>query len=168
MRINGAITLLAVGSLILSGCAKSAPATADSATASSTASTSFDENAARAQILANDSAFLRWMVAKHVDSAMVRYDPDVVALGTGKVVRGVPALRAFYTEGAKSNPRDATLQSDGVKFSNDHSMAWDYGTYSQTTDGPNGKPVKSNGTFLFVWKNVGGHWVIVAETSTSP
>jgi hypothetical protein len=65
---------------------------------------------------------------------MVRYDPDVVALGSGKVVRGAPAVLAFYTEDLKSNPREAILQSDGVKFSNDHSMAWDYGTFSQITD----------------------------------
>ncbi|MGZ3333211.1 MAG: YybH family protein [Gemmatimonadaceae bacterium] len=168
MRNTGGFTLLAVGSLFLSGCGKTVPAMADSATALSTATTSFDENAARAQILANDSAFVRWIMAKHVDSAMVRYDPDVVALGSGKVVRGAPAVRSFYTEGLKSNPREAMLQSDGVKFSNDHSMAWDYGTFSQITDAPNGKPVKSNGTFLFVWKNVGGRWVIVAETSTAP
>jgi outer membrane murein-binding lipoprotein Lpp len=67
MRNTGGITLLAVGSLLLSGCSKSAPATADSSTASSTTAGSFDENAARAQILAANSAFQRALQSKHVD-----------------------------------------------------------------------------------------------------
>jgi ketosteroid isomerase-like protein len=165
MRYTGRITLLAVGSLLLSGCSKSTPATADSATASSTATTSFDEKAASAQILANDSAFVRGMLTKHVDSVMMYYDPDVVSLGT-KVIKGTADLQKSYAEAVKSNPRDVTFQSGGVKFSNDHSMAWDYGTVTQTVDGPKGKPpVKSSGTYLNVWKNVGGRWMIVAEIS---
>ena len=165
MRNTGGFTLLAVGSLLLSGCSKSAPASADSATASSTATTSFDEKAASAQILANDSAFVRGMLTKHVDSVMMYYDPDVVSLGT-KVIKGTADLSKSYTEAVKSNPRDVTFQSGGVKFSNDHSMAWDYGTVTQTVDGPKGKlPVKSSGTYLNVWKNVGGRWMIVAEIS---
>ena len=59
MRNISGITLLSVGGLLLSGCGKSTPATADSATVSSTATTTFDEKAASAQILANDSAFVR-------------------------------------------------------------------------------------------------------------
>jgi ketosteroid isomerase-like protein len=165
MRYTGGITLLAAGGLLLSGCSRSTPATADSATASSAATTSFDEKTASAQILANDSAFVRGMLTKHVDSVMMYYDPDVVSLGT-KVIKGTADLRKSYTEAVKSNPRDVTFQSGGVKFSNDHSMAWDYGTVSQTVDGPNKKPVKSSGTYLNVWKNVGGRWMIVAEISS--
>jgi len=164
MRNISGITLLSVGGLLLSGCGKSTPATADSATVSSAATTSFDEKAASAQILANDSAFVRGMLTKHVDSVMMYYDPDVVSLGT-KVTKGTADLQRSYTEAVKSNPRDVTFQSGGVKFSNDHSMAWDYGTVSQTVDGPNKKPMKSSGTYLNVWKNVGGRWMIVAEIS---
>jgi ketosteroid isomerase-like protein len=170
------IALLAIGFCVLSGCNKSTPATADSAalpggtssstTNSSAASGSFDENAARAQILGADSAFLRAMASKNVDSLMVYYDPSVVSLGK-TAVNGTADLRKHYDEAVKSNQRDATFHSDGVNFSADHSMAWDYGTFSGTSDGPNGKPVKSTGTFLNVWKNVGGQWKIVAEISGS-
>ena len=166
MRINDAIALLAVGSLLLSGCSKSTPATADSSAPSSTATGSFDENAARAQILGADSAFVRALTSKNVDSLMVYYDPSVVSLGK-TAVKGTSDLRKSYTESVKTNPRDLTFQSGGVKFSDDHSMAWDYGTFSQTSDGPNGKPAKVSGTFLNVWKNVGGRWKIVAEISSS-
>ena len=169
MRSATAITLLAAGCLALCGCNKPTPATADSAAASSTASTSaapFDEVAARAQILGADSAFQRGMMGKHVDSLMVYYDPDVVSMGAGaKAAKGTSDVRAMYDKAVKTNPRDLTFHSDGVSFSADHSMAWDYGTYTQTADGPGGKPVKSAGNFLNVWKNVGGKWLIVAEIS---
>ncbi|MGH7605159.1 MAG: YybH family protein [Gemmatimonadaceae bacterium] len=168
---NSGVALLTIGFLLLSGCNKPTPATADSAgpsssVSSSTATGSFDENAARAQILGADSAFLRAMASKHVDSLMVYYDPSVVSLGK-TVVKGTSDLRKAYTQAVKSNSRDATFQSGGVNFSADHSMAWDYGTFRGTSDGPNGKPVKSSGTFLNVWKNVGGVWKIVGEISSS-
>ena len=164
MRNTGGIALLAVGSLLLSGCSKSTPATADSPTASSTTTGSFDENAARAQILAADSAFQRALQTKHVDSLMIYYDADVVSMSAGaKLVKGTTDLRTSYDKAVKSNPRDLSFQSGGVNFSNDHSMAWDYGTFSQTMDGPKGKPVKGSGSFVNVWKNVDGHWLIVAE-----
>ena len=98
---------------------------------------------------------------------MPYYDPDAVSLGT-KAVKGTADLRRSYDEAVKNPPRDVTFQSGGVNFSNDHSMAWDYGTVSQTAD-VKGKPVKTSGTYLNVWKNVGGRWMIVAEiSSTAP
>jgi ketosteroid isomerase-like protein len=167
MRNTGGM-ILAVGSLLLSGCNKPTPATADSATPASAAAASFDENAARAQILAADSAFVRGLTTKHVDSMMVYYDRDVVSIGEGmKPVTGTSDLRKSYNEVVKSNARDFTFESRGVHFSNDHSMAWDWATFGLTVDGPNGKPVKTIGSGLNVWKNVGGRWLIVAEISNS-
>jgi len=166
MRNHCAIALLAVGGLLSSGCNRPAPATADSSTPSSTTAGSFDEKAARGQILGNDSAYVRALVSKNVDSLMVYYDPSVVSLGK-TATKGTSDLRTSYNQAVKTNVRDLTFQSGGVNFSNDHSMAWDHGTFSQTSDGPNGKPVKTSGTFLNVWKNVGGQWKMVAEISSS-
>jgi len=159
--------MVVVGGLLLFGCNKSTPATADSAAVSSTAAATFDETAARAQILGADSAFQRALQSKHVDSLMVYYDPDVVSMGAGdKPVKGTTNLRASYDKSVKSNHRNLSFQSGGVNFSNDHSMAWDHGTFTETADGPNGKPVTHSGSFMNVWKNVGGKWLIVAEIGT--
>ena len=167
MRNTGAI-ILAAGSLLLSGCSRPTPATADSATASSTRAVSFDEKAARAQILGADSAYQRAMLSKNVDSLMIYYEPGVVSMSEGaKPVKGATDLRTAYNKAVKTNPRDLSFQSGGVSFSNDHSMAWDWGTFSGTSDGPNGKPVKGTGSFMNVWKNVGGRWFLVAEISNS-
>lgn len=167
MHSDGRFTMVAVGSLLLFGCSKPTPATADSAAASSTTATAFDESAARAQILGADSAFQRALQTKHVDSLMVYYDPDVVSMGAGdKPVKGTTDLRASYDKSVKANHRNLSFKSGGVNFSNDHTMAWDHGTFSETADGPNGKPVTHSGSFLNVWKNVGGKWLIVAEIGT--
>jgi ketosteroid isomerase-like protein len=167
MRNTRGIALLA-GSILLLGCSKTNSATSDSSSASSTTAGSFDENAARAQILAADSAYARDLQSKNLDSLMSYYDPTVVSLSEGmKAVRGTADLRKSYGQVIKSNPRDFSFQSGGVNFSNDHSMAWDYGTYSATMDGPKGKPVKGSGSFVNVWKNVGGRWLLVAEISNS-
>src|SRR5690242_917310 len=71
MREKRGIALVAVSAVFLVGCYKSTPATADSAAASSTTSgASFDRDAASAQILANDSTFVRGMMTKNVDTVM--------------------------------------------------------------------------------------------------
>jgi ketosteroid isomerase-like protein len=164
MRVSS-ITSVALLAVLSSSCYKGTNATADSAAASSTASgKSFDRNAASAQILANDSTFIRGMMAKNVDTVMCCYDNDAVSLGA-KPTKGVADLRKSYTEAVKANVKDVTFHSDGVNFSDDGSMAWDYGTFSQTAD-VKGKPTKQSGNFLNVWKNVGGKWKIVAEISS--
>ena len=166
MRDKRTIAFVAVLSVILFGCYKGTRATADSAAASSTAGgKTLDKDAARAQILANDSTFVRGIMAKNVDTVMCCYDNDAVSLGA-KTTKGVADLRKAYTEAVKVNARDVTFQSAGVNFSDDGSMAWDYGTYSQTVD-VKGKPTKQSGNFLNVWKHVDGKWKIAAEISTT-
>ena len=166
MRNAVAVTTVAAVSLFLLGCNKSTSASADTSASSSTASGSFDATAARAQILGADSAYVRALLAGNLDSLMVYYDGDVVSLGK-TIVKGKADLRDSYAKMMKSKPRALAFESGGVNFSDDHSMAWDYGSFSSTGDGPNGKPVKASGTFLNVWKNVGGNWRIVAEISSS-
>jgi len=165
-RASG-LGLLLVG-MIGAGCGKSAPASADSATPAGTTSATFDTNAARREILRADSAFVRALIAKNVDSLMPYYDPDVVSMSEGsKPVKGMGGLRSHYAEAITTNPRDLTFESEGVNFSGDGTMAWDYGTYEGTANDSKGKPVKVTGSFLSVWKRVGGRWVIVAEINNS-
>jgi len=171
MRSTGGIALLAVASFFLSGCSKPTPATADSATPGGGAAAtggSFDKKAASAEILGADSAFVRAMLAKNVDSLMPYYDESVVSMSEGtKAVKGLGPVRSAYNEAVKSAPQTLNFQSGGVNFSDDGTMAWDYGTLSSTAINAKGKPVTSYGNFLNVWKKVGGHWRIVAEISNA-
>ena len=99
---------------------------------------------------------------------MPYYDGSVVSMSEGtKAVKGPGDVRAAYNQAVRANPRDLTFESGGVNFSDDGTMAWDYGTYSSTANDAKGKPVKSSGNFLNVWKRVDGHWRIVAEISNS-
>ena len=168
MRNRGGILLLAVAGF-LSACNKSTPATADSAAvASGSNSASFDKTAARAEIIRADSAWLRHMMAKNVDSLMTYYAPDIISMSEGsKPVRGTGPLRAAYTEMVKMNLRDPAISSEGVEFSDDGTMAYDYANFSATVDGPSGKPMKWSGNALNVWKKIGGRWLMVAEISNS-
>jgi ketosteroid isomerase-like protein len=169
MRRSGGIVLAGIAGVFLFGCGKGTSATAASpATAASTASATLDKNAARAEILGADSAFVRAMMAKNVDSLMPYYDESVVSMSEGgKAVKGLGDVRASYNQAVKANPSNLSFQSGGVNFSDDGTMAWDYGTYSSAANDAKGKPVKSSGNFLNVWKKVGGHWRIVAEISNS-
>ena len=165
MRHTVNITVLALVSVCLSGCSKPTPATADSATPGGVVTAKFERDASRAEILGNDSAFVRAMLGKNVDSLMPYYDENAVSVSDGKSVKGTSSIRAAYNEAVKAPPRELTFSSDGVNFSDDGTMAWDYGTFSSTANDARGRRVKSTGTFLNVWKNVGGHWRIVAEIS---
>jgi ketosteroid isomerase-like protein len=171
MRRTGGVALVGIAGLFLVGCGKTTKATADSPAASSTASTtsaSFDRKAARAEILGADSAFVRATLAKNVDSLMPYYDESVVSMGEGgKAVKGLNDVRASYTRAVKSNTTGLDFESGGVNFSDDGTMAWDYGTYSSTMKDAKGKSVKSSGNFLNVWKRIGGHYRIVAEINNS-
>jgi ketosteroid isomerase-like protein len=169
MRSTGGVLLLAVVGVVLSGCNKSTSASADSAAVASSANgKSFDKDAARAEIMRADSAWVRLVQAKNVDSLMPYYASDVVSMSEGtKAVKGTRDLRSAYTEMVKANFRDLAINIDGVEFSDDGRMAYDHGSYSGTMDGPKGKPVKASGNYLNVWKKIGGRWLMVAEISNS-
>ena len=168
MRRVWGVGLLGLVGLVGAGCGKSTPATADSATPAGTTSSAFDKSAARREILRADSAFVRGLTGKSVDSLMPYYDPDVISMTEGtKPVKGMGSVRSSYAEAITANPRDMSFESGGVNFSDDGTMAWDYGTYDVTTTDSKGKPVKGTGSFMNVWKRVGGRWVIVAEINNS-
>src|SRR5437868_6514302 len=136
---TGSIVVLAAATVFMSGCNRSTSASADSATpaasSSATATSSFDRNAARAEILAADSAFVRAILAKHVDSLMPYYDESVVSMSEGgKAVKGLGDLRVSYTEAVKGNTTDITFQSGGVSVLDDGTMAGGHRTGRGTAE----------------------------------
>jgi ketosteroid isomerase-like protein len=161
--------MLAVVGLILSACNKATSASADSAAVASGGNgKSFDKATAAAEIMRADSAWLRFVQAKNVDSLMPYYAPEAVSMSEGsKAVKGTRDLRAAYAEMVKGNVRDMKFNIDKVDFSDDGTMAYDHGSYSGTMDGPKGKPVKFAGNYMNVWKKIGGRWVLMAEINNS-
>jgi uncharacterized protein (TIGR02246 family) len=164
LRILGGALLVAA---IVAGCSKKETyATADSGNAMATAAPA-DRGADVAMIVGLDSAWLRNVMAKNVDSIMTFYTSDAVSYGFGSSpASGTDQLRALYTEFVKSSVTDPKLNSNTVNFSEDGMMAYDHGTYSMTVTPPGGKATKENGAYLNVWRKVDGQWKLVAEMST--
>ncbi len=162
------ITLAIVAIASTVACNKSAKTPADSGVvaAPESAPAVMDQTAEAAKITAADSAWLRAVMGKHVDSLMVWYTPDAVSYGYGPTAVGTDQIRAQYTEMVKSTITNPKLISNTVKFSDDGSMAYDHGTYSLTMAPPGGKPANTSGAYLNVWRKVDGGWKIVVEMST--
>ena len=168
--MNGRIITLGMAAVISTvACNKSASSTGDTGmvAAPESAPAAVDRNADVTAIVKADSAWLRQVMAKNVDSLMTYYTPDAVSYGFGAApASGSDQVRAMYTEMVKSNITNPKLISNTVKFSDDGSMAFDHGTYAMTVTPPGGKPTNENGAYLNVWRKVDGQWKLVAEMST--
>ena len=164
--MQGRIIMLTLAAVLTAGCTKGASSTADTGMAATATAAPVDMKADEAAIVAADSAWMRGVMAKNVDSVMIWYTPDAVSFGFGPPAAGADQIRASYTEMVKSAMSDAKVLSNTVKFSDDGKMAYDYGTYSMTVTPPGGKPTKDTGGYLNVWRKVDGQWKLVAEMST--
>jgi uncharacterized protein (TIGR02246 family) len=154
-------------SCIITGCAKKASDTAtDTVTASAPAAVATDHSADAHTIIASDSAWMRNVIAKNVDSLMTYYAPEAVSYGFGAPASGTDQIRTEYTNMVKSTITIPKIDAGPVSFSNDGSMAFDHGIYSMTVTPPGGKASNSTGAYLNVWKKMNGQWKLVAEMST--
>ncbi|MEO5903031.1 MAG: nuclear transport factor 2 family protein [Gemmatimonadaceae bacterium] len=162
-RILGGLVVL---SIIAVSCTKK---DSDDATAASSATpaAATDHTADALAITQGDSAWLRGVMNKNVDSVMAFYTPDAVSYGFGVAPSsGTDQIRAEYTEMVKSTITNPRLSANTVKFSDDGSLAYDYGTYQMTVQPPGGKADNVSGAFLNVWRKVDGQWKLAAEMST--
>lgn len=126
-----------------------------------------DRTAEAAAIVKADSAWMRHVQSKNVDSVMSWYTPDAVSYGFGGApAAGTEQIRANYTEFVKATITDPKILTNTVKFSDDGNMAYDHGTYTMTVAQPGGKPARENGAYLNVWRKVDGQWKLVAEMGT--
>jgi len=99
---------------------------------------------------------------------MPYYDASVVSMSEGtKAVKGTSDVRASYNEAVKANPRDLTFQSGGVNFSDDGTMAWDYGTFSSTANDARVSPSNRPATSSTSGRRSAAIGAFVAEISNS-
>jgi uncharacterized protein (TIGR02246 family) len=149
----------------LAACSKS-DATADS-TQPASAPAATDHTADAAAILQLDSAWLRNVMAKNVDSVMTYYLPGALSYQAGSApAEGTDQLRASYVEMAKATVNSGKLNTNTVKFSDDGSVAYDHGTYTMTMTPPGGKPATMDGAYLNVWRRTDNGWKMDVEMST--
>ena len=112
---RASVLALACAGLVGLGCSKSTSATADSATPAGTTAKSFDKKAARAEILRGDSAFVRGLTSKNVDSLMPYYDPDVIYSFVALTDETVARIHEKYGPGhlVHHNPIGRTRGEEG-------------------------------------------------------
>jgi uncharacterized protein (TIGR02246 family) len=164
---NRILMLLAVAALT-TACSKPAQNAADTGMAAQGVVTPpADQSAEAAAIVKADSAWMRHVQSRNVDSVMSWYTPDAVSYGFGgSPASGTDQIRANYTEFVKATITEPKILTNTVKFSDDGNMAYDHGTYTMTVAQPGGKPARENGAYLNVWRKVDGQWKLVAEMGT--
>jgi uncharacterized protein (TIGR02246 family) len=154
-------------SCVLSGCFKrDNDATSASSVSASTSTPSTDHSADAARINRLDSAWMRYLVAKNVDSIMTEYSPDAVTYYPGvPTATGADQIRDAYSQMTKMAISDARVVSNTIKFSDDGTMAVDHGTSAMTASWPGGKKATTSGSYMNVWKRTGDTWKIIADMS---
>jgi hypothetical protein len=102
MRASAWTFLVAVVGVFLIGCNKTTSSSADSTLPGGGA---FDADAARAQIITADSAWVRAVQSKNVDSWMTYYASDAVSMSEGaKAAEGTDAIRAATMAASAAPP----------------------------------------------------------------
>jgi uncharacterized protein (TIGR02246 family) len=151
----------------LSGCSKKDnAATSESSVPASAPALSADHSADALAINRLDSAWMRYLIAKNVDSIMTEYSPDAVTYYSGvPTASGSDQIRDAYSQMTKMAISDARVVSNTIKFSDDGTMAVDHGTSTMTASWPGGKKATTSGSYMNVWKRTGDTWKIIADMS---
>lgn len=152
-------------SCLFGGCSKSGAVDQGGAVAvGSTAAT--DHKADAATINRLDSAWMRYIVARNVDSIMTEYMPDAVTYYSGvPTANGTDQIRAAYSEMTKYPITEAKVASNTIKFSDDGTMAVDHGTSTMTATSADGKKSTMLGSYVNVWMRSGNTWKIAVDMS---
>lgn len=160
--------LALVGVVVIAACSTKTDTSADTGMAAQGVVTPpADRTADAATIAAADSAWMRHVQSKNVDSVMTWYTSDAVSYGFGGApASGTDQIRTNYTEFVKATIAEPKILSNTVNVSDDGKMAYDHGTYTMTVTQPGGKPTKETGAYLNVWRKVDGKWKLAAEMST--
>ena len=158
---------LVVVSAAVAGCSRKDADDKTEDSGKAPAAAAVDKRAEGAAVLASDSAWMRFVTSKNVDSLMTLYASDAVSYGPGMAPAiGIDQVKASYAEFVKSAIADPKINQLGINFSDDGAMAYDHGTYSLLVTPPGGKPATMYGTYLNVFRKVDGKWKLVAEMSS--
>jgi ketosteroid isomerase-like protein/quercetin dioxygenase-like cupin family protein len=121
-----------------------------------------DERAVRA---ASD-AWQRYVAAQQVDSIVALHLPDaVMMLANTPALKGSDAVRAGWAEMVKLPGLNMHWTPVTIDVASP-TVATEYGTYTDSYDGPNGK-VSDSGTYVTIWHKVNGQWRVALDAPVS-
>ncbi len=102
--------------------------------------------------------------AGQLDKVLDFFADDAITLSPEQApVRGRDALRRYYQEGFKREPRrDLALTSIRVEALGD--VLYDAGQWTNSLPTPDGKSESSSGYYLGVYRKIKGKWKVVANS----
>ena len=123
---------------------------------------SSDERAVREA----SQAWQRYVASQQVDSIVALHMPDaVLMLANTPPVKGSNSIRAGWGDMVKLPNLKMQWTPERIELTSP-TTATEYGTYSDSFDGPNG--VESDaGTYLTLWKKVNGKWRVAYDAPVS-
>ena len=125
-----------------------------------------DTKVAEAAVRKADADWVKAAQGKKTEDWMAFYSDDVVILPPNdKTSNGKEAARKPIAELLATPGLVISWQPTKVEVANSGDMAYLYGTYQITANGPDGKPMTDNGKMLEVWKKqADGSWKCILDT----
>lgn len=125
-----------------------------------------DTKAAEAAVRKADADWVKAAQGKKAEDWMAFYSDDVVILPPNdKTSNGKDAARKPVAELLATPGLVISWQPTKVEVANSGDVAYLYGTYQMTTNGPDGKPMTDNGKMLEIWKKqADGSWKCALDT----
>jgi ketosteroid isomerase-like protein len=111
-------------------------------------------------------AWQRYVAAQNIDSIVGLFTPDaIVMMANSPPMNGSAAVRAGWGEIIKTPGLDLHWTPTKIDVVSAR-VATEYGTYTESWDGPNGKQSDA-GTYIVIWHKVNGKWRVAYEAPVS-
>jgi uncharacterized protein (TIGR02246 family) len=137
-------------------------AIAVAALSQSAAAQSSDERAIRAA----SEQWQRDVAAQNVDRIVALHTPDaILMLASSPPMKGSAAIRAGWGEMVKTPGLNLHWTPTTIDVASP-TRATEYGTYTESYDGPNGK-LTDAGTYVTLWHKINGQWRVALDAPVS-
>ena len=104
----------------------------------------------------------RYIAAKKVDSIVALHTPDaVVIMSHAPLTRGSASIRALYDEMVNTPGLILHWTPTRIDVASP-TVATEYGTYTESYDGPVGK-LSDAGNYVVIWHKINGQWRIALD-----
>lgn len=125
-----------------------------------------DERAIRAQ----GEAWMNAINARDVDKILAVHKSDAVyMLSHQPLIKGAVAIRSGWSEAVKLPNYKVHWTPTRIDVVSPR-VANEYGTYTESYTGPDGKVVNDGGNYITIWNKVNGKWLVAldAPNTTTP
>ena len=112
-------------------------------------------------------SWLADVAAKDSAAIAARYAPDAVFVVPYEAPhRGRAAIQSAWGRLVTSPNVSLTWETEDLRVAEAGDVAWEWGTYRLSLDGPQG-PVNDRGSFLIIWEKRDGEWKAAADVVSS-